>query len=175
MLCLIHNSAIMNNHINKVYELPDFESMIACETIPEEECAVTIPNGNSKDDIRIREKLIRDYYRRWKEQHPEQKMLNIHLNDYINVRMISIIETSEHAAKNYLSTLAILQLDAILTNAQVRSVVNTDPKSKNQNKFEKIIIMEYTCMGIGKVKMTVGIRRSDKEKIQYCITAMDTI
>lgn len=165
----------MNKHINIEYKLPDFESMIVSEPSYEEVGSIVIPNGNTKDDISCREKIIRDFYRRWKELYPEQKMFNIHLNDFINVRMISIVETSEHASKSYLSTLAILQLDAILTNAKVKSVVNSDPKSKNQNKFEKMIIMEYVCNGIGKVKMTVGIRRSDKEKVQYCITAMNTI
>ena len=33
--------------------------------------------------------------------------------------------------------------------------------------------MEYVCAGIGRVKMTVGVRRKDKIKVQYCITAID--
>jgi hypothetical protein len=41
-------------------------------------------------------------------------------------------------------------------------------------KFESILIMEYVCPGIGRVKMTVGIKRSDKSKVQYCIAAIDT-
>ncbi len=32
--------------------------------------------------------------------------------------MVSIVETSEHAAKSHLSTLAVLQLDSILTGAK---------------------------------------------------------
>ena len=43
----------------------------------------------------------------------------------------------------------------------------------NQKQFEKIIIMQYECVGIGVVKMTVGIRRRTQEKVQYCITALD--
>lgn len=30
--------------------------------------------------------------------------------------------------------------------------------------------MGYQCVGIGTIKMTVGIKRSNKEKVQYCIT-----
>ena len=38
--------------------------------------------------------------------------------------------------------------------------------------FEKIIIMEYDLVGIGTIKMTVGVRRRTREKVQYCITAI---
>ena len=43
----------------------------------------------------------------------------------------------------------------------------------NQKPFEKMIVMNYDCPCIGKVKMTVGIRRRTHEKVQYCITAME--
>ena len=45
----------------------------------------------------------------------------------------------------------------------------------DQKPFEKMMIMEYELNGIGKVKMTVGIRRRTKEKVQYCITAISSI
>ena len=88
--------------------------------------------------------------------------------------MVSIVETSEHAAKSYLSTLAVLQLDAILTNARKVSVRKAKPDNKNQKPFERILIMEYESPGIGKIKMTVGVRRRTYEKVQYCITALQT-
>ena len=47
--------------------------------------------------------------------------------------------------------------------------------NKNQKPFERIMIMEYELIGIGKVKMTVGIRRRTHEKVQYCITAISNI
>ena len=43
----------------------------------------------------------------------------------------------------------------------------------NQKPLEKNIVMAYDCPGIGKVKMTVGVRRRTHEKVQYCITAME--
>ena len=89
--------------------------------------------------------------------------------------MVSIVETSEHAAKSYLSTLAVLQLDAILTGAIKISIKKTKVGNKNQKPFERMMIMEYELTGIGKVKMTVGIRRRTKEKVQYCITAINSI
>ena len=72
-----------------------------------------IPEGNTLEEIRKREQIIRDFYKKWKEQNPSQRKFNLSLKEYINIRMVSIVETSEHAAKNYLSTLAVLQLDAI--------------------------------------------------------------
>lgn len=131
-----------------------------------------LPQGNSKEDIKAREKIIRDFYREWKSANEGQRVYNIDLQDYINIRMVSIVETCEHAAKTYLSTLAVLQLDAILTHAKKNAVVKSDPKSKNQNKFESMILMEYTYAGIGRIKLTVGIKRSNKEKVMYCITAL---
>lgn len=134
---------------------------------------VAIPQGNTKEEFRQRERIIHDFYRDWKLSNPSQRKHNLHLKDYINIRMVSTIETSEHAAKSYLSTLAVLQLDAILVGARKVSVKKTKEGNKNQRPFEKIMIMEYDLVGIGKIKMTVGIRRRTREKIQYCITAIE--
>jgi hypothetical protein len=86
--------------------------------------------------------------------------------------MVSIVETSEHASKSYLSTLAVLQLDAILVGAKKISIKKVKPNNKNQQPFERMMIMEYELVGIGTVKMTVGVRRRTQEKVQYCITAI---
>lgn len=131
-----------------------------------------IPQGNTLDDIKERANIIRSYYREWKERNPSQRKYNISLKEYINIRMVSIVETSEHAAKSFLSTLAVLQLDAILTGARKVSVKKTKDGNKNQKPFERMMIMEYELVGIGRMKMTVGVRRRTKEKVQYCITAI---
>ncbi|MBQ7946349.1 MAG: hypothetical protein IJ280_06515 [Bacteroidales bacterium] len=133
---------------------------------------IIIPKGNSKDDIRQRELIIRQFYQKWKVENPSQRKFNLSLKDFINIRMISIVETSEHAAKRYLSTLAVLQLDAILTGAQTVAITRPKKGNKNQQSFERMMIMAYHLPGIGMVKMTVGIRRLSKEKVQYCITAI---
>ena len=65
----------------------------------------------------------------------------------------------------------MLQLDAILTNSKHVSTVRSKDNG-NQKPFEKMIIMKYDCVGIGVVKMTVGVRRRTHEKVQYCITAL---
>ena len=133
-----------------------------------------IPQGNSLEEIKTREKIIRDYYREWKERNPTQRKFNLSLKEFINIRMVSIIETSEHASKSYLSTLSVLQLDSILVGAKKVSIKKTKPGNKNQKPFERILIMEYKLTGIGTVKMTVGVRKRTREKVQYCITAIDS-
>ena len=52
---------------------------------------------------------------------------------------------------------------------------NSVESIKNQKPFERMMIMEYDVAFIGKVKMTVGIRRRTHEKVQYCITAIQSI
>lgn len=131
-----------------------------------------IPEGNTLDEIKERERIIREFYREWKERNPLQRKYNLALKEYINIRMVSIVETSEHAAKSYLSTLAVLQLDAVLVGAKKISIKKVKPNNKNQQPFERMMIMEYELVGIGTVKMTVGVRRRTQEKVQYCITAI---
>ena len=92
-----------------------------------------IPEGNTLDEIKERERIIREFYREWKEKNPLQRKYNLALKEYINIRMVSIVETSEHAAKSYLSTLAVLQLDAILVGAKKVSIKKT--KTNNISFF----------------------------------------
>ena len=132
-----------------------------------------IPTGSSVDAMRLRQKLIHTFYTSWKMKNPEQRLYNIDLRDYINIRYISIEETAAHASLSYLSTLAVLQLDAILVNSKIIKKVPSKHNNKNQSQFESMLIMHYDCVGVGKIKMTVGVRRSDKKKVQYCITAMN--
>ena len=57
-----------------------------------------IPEDNSIESIKVRERIIREFYREWKEKNPSQRKFNLSLKEYINIRMVSIVETSEHAA-----------------------------------------------------------------------------
>lgn len=133
---------------------------------------ITIPAGNSLDDILSRKKIIANFYREWKNANPSLRRYNLSLKEYINIRFVSITETCTHACRSYLSTLAVLQLDAILTYARKTGTVPTKLNG-NQKPFEKMIVMQHVCPGIGKVKMTVGVRRGNHEKIQYCITTIN--
>ena len=153
-------------------EEPDLKEI---PLVPEEELIVEddIPTGNTSEDKRTRQNLIFTFYENWKRRNPEQKKYNIALKDDINIRAVSLDETAAQASLTYLSTLAVLQLDAILTNAWLVKTVPSKQDSKNQRSFERMLIMEYVCTGVGRVKMTVGVRRSDRKKVQYCITAID--
>lgn len=123
------------------------------------------PKGRSKDDIKVREKLIKDYYAQWISEHPDKKVWNHSLCAFIHVKFLSINETYEKAARSYESTLAVFQLTKILEKAIAIKDKHTNHKTNNQKQFEKLIVMKY-----GKVKLTVGLQRSTQEFVQYCIT-----
>ena len=135
---------------------------------------IEVPMGNSKDDVENRKQIILDFYKNWKQENPSQRKYNISLKDFVNIRNVSIAETSYRASKTYLSTLAVLQLDAILTTAKKIKIVNAKTNNKNQKPFNKMILMECNLPGIGAVKLIVGIKRKSFEKVQYCITAIGT-
>ena len=146
------------------YEFDEFA--VYGEILPED-----VPMGDSLADVEARRSIISKFYHYWKLCNPSQRRFNLSLNEYINIRFVSITETCAHASRSYLSTLAVLQLDAILTNSKHVSTVRSKDNG-NQKPFEKMIIMKYDCVGIGVVKMTVGVRRRTHEKVQYCITAL---
>lgn len=132
-----------------------------------------IPDGNTIEDFKQRAKVIRNFYRLWKLKHPDQKVYNHSLKADINIRNISITETSNKAAKSYLSTLAVLQLDVILMAAKKVRVVKPKVGVENQKTFKEMILMECDLVSIGKVKLTVGVHKKSSLKIQYCITAIN--
>ena len=78
----------------------------------------TIPHGNTQEEIEQRQIIILQFYREWKAANPTQRVYNNALKDFINIRKVSISETARHAAKTYLSTLAVMQLDGILACAK---------------------------------------------------------
>lgn len=170
-----------------VMDVP-FEMLIGCIEEPdlteiplvpfeEEEGMFTeddIPTGDSTEERRCRQKIILSFYHDWKKRNPEAKKYNFNLKDDINIRYVSLEETAGQASMTYLSTLAVLQLDAILTNAVLVETTPANPKKKNQKGFKSMLRMSYNCPGIGLVKMMVGVKQSDKTKVQYCITAIDT-
>ena len=135
---------------------------------------IEVPNGESKEDFKIRKQIIWQFYQDWKKMNPSLKRYNLDLKDYINIRFVSIDETSHQAAKNYLSTLAVLQLDSVLTLAKKYRTVKAKPNDKNQKQFNKLLWMKYDLPGVGEVKLMVGIVRRTKDKVQYCITVIRT-
>ena len=130
--------------------------------------------GDTLEDKKARKKFIKEFYKVWGTLNPTKQIFNKSLNENIIVKHISVEETSGQASIKYKSTLAILFLSEILENATKKGIPrNADPVKDNQKRFEKIIIMEYLKSEFGKVKLTVGVKRGTKEKVQYCITAIE--
>ena len=134
-----------------------------------------IPTGDSVEDRRKRQKLIQTFYAHWKGMNPERRVFNDSLQDYIYVKYISIQETAGHAALTYLSTLAVLQLSAILRESVLERELAPKQDTANQKQFQKMLQMRHNLPGIGRVKLLVGVKRSDKMKLQYCITAIEPV
>ena len=126
---------------------------------------VNIPSGNSREEIVTRDKAIKDFYASWNAEHPDKKMWNEDLQDYINVRFLSIEETSEKAARQYASTKAVFRLSELLTTARKVAEVDVKKGTKNQKPFVKMLIMQ-----LDNIKMTVGVQKSGN-LVQYCITS----
>ena len=133
-----------------------------------------ITTGDTKEDKKQRKQFIMDFYKKWETENPEKKIFNKSLKDFVNVKHISVKETAGQASHRYISTWAITFLTEILENAvQKGSPQNTNSQKDNQKGFEKIIIMEHNKKEFGTIKLTVGIKRGTKEKVQYCITAIE--
>ncbi len=134
-----------------------------------------VPVGDSAEDRRKRQEIIKQFYFHWKKQNPELYRYNLDLQENVYINHTSLVETAGRASLTYLSTLAVLQLDAILQNAKISFVDKPKTGNKQQSKFEKMLGMEYSCPGIGDVLLMVGVRKRDKMKIQYCITALTPV
>ena len=132
-----------------------------------------IPQGQTKEDMQIRKKLIKDFYAVWNAANPTKCVFNINLQDFINVRFLSMQETSLIAALSYKSTLAVTCLSEILEKAAVRARTKPKPNNQNQKRFSEIIIMNYFKEEVGNIKLTVGVLKGSKQKVQYCITAIE--
>ena len=140
---------------------------------PKQITAEMIPQGNSPEAMKDRQRLILQFYTWWGYNHPSKKIFNSALQEDIFVSYRSKQETSRHAAKKYESSLAILHLDEILAGAVPILSSNADPGTKSQSRYERIILMKYVCADIGTVKMTVGVFKKTHKKEQYCITVIE--
>lgn len=124
-----------------------------------------IPRGSSREDIKARKQIIKDFYAAWIAQHPEKKVWNKSLKAYVYVKFQSINETVGHASGTYESTVAIMRLTEILENAKVEFSKPKKQGDKNKKMFSKILILTH-----GSIKLTVGKQKNTGEYIQYCIT-----
>jgi hypothetical protein len=133
-----------------------------------------IATGNTPEDLKSRKRFISNFYANWVMANPTKHIYNISLGSFIEVKFLSIQETASRAAIRYKSTLAVTYLTEILEKA-VRKGNPQEPKKDNekQKRFSKIFILEYEKEKFGKIKLTVGELRGSKQKVQYCITAIE--
>ena len=138
------------------------------------------PVGSEKEDYRARKKFIVNFYANWIAINTTKHVFNKSLNSFIEVKHLSINETAGKAAYNYKSTLAVTFLTEVLENAKAKKDKKGDllfekpkEKVKNQERFSKIFTMYYEKSEFGKIKLTVGELRGSKQRVQYCITAIE--
>ena len=138
------------------------------------------PIGTEKEDYQARKKFIVGFYSDWIAANTSKHIFNKSLNNFIEVKHLSINETAGKAAYNYKSTLAVTFLTEILENAKASkdkngSLIFEKPKegAKKQKRFSKMFIMYYEKPTFGKIKLTVGELRGSGQRVQYCITAIE--
>ena len=132
-----------------------------------------IPQGRTREEIQLREKIIKNFYVAWNTSNPEKRIYNVNLRAFIHVKFLSFQETVEKASRSYKSTLAVTYLTEILELATVVNYTKPKEGNKKQSRFSEIIIMQYNKANFGKIKLTVGVLRGSSQKIQYCITAIE--
>ena len=135
---------------------------------------IEIPKGTTLYEVKVRKKIIRDFYATWNAANPTKQVYNTHLKEFISVRFLSINETAEIASRRYISTFAITHyFTEILELAEEKRRTKPKPDNDNQKRFSEIIALEYSKKEFGIIKLTVGVLKGSKQHIQYCITAIE--
>lgn len=130
-----------------------------------------IPMGGSQEEKLIRRKKIHDFLQTWRATHADSpRVFNIELQEYIKISQVFLLESVAHSAIQYKSTKAVLMMEEVMKNARKVAMTNVKEGNKNQKPFTKMMVMQYTSSELGKVKMTVGIRKRTLENVQYSIT-----
>ena len=137
---------------------------------PMENNGITIPAGTRKEDIKAREKIIKDFYAKWISEHPDKKIWNEDLQDYICVKYQPINETYNKAARRHESILAVFRLTEVLEKAVLKEKRQTKPGDKNQKPYSKLLILLYDG-----IKLTAGVQKPTQEKVQYYLTALGSV
>lgn len=130
-----------------------------------------IPMGGSQEEKLIRREMIHKFLQTWRATHADSpRVFNLELQEYIKISQVFLLESVAHSAVQYKSTKALLMMEEVMKNARKVTLTNVKEGNKNQKPFAKMMIMQYTSPELGKVKMTVGIRKRTSENVQYSIT-----
>lgn len=123
-----------------------------------------IPRGNSREEIKARRQIIKDFYAAWIAEHPDKKVWNQSLHAYIHVKFQSINETAGHAALSYKSTFAVLNLNEVLKEAVITEKRTPKYNDKNQKPYSTMILMRWKSY-----RLIVGLQKSCNEYVQYYV------
>ena len=130
-----------------------------------------IPMGNSQEEKHIRRNIIHEFIQQWRANHKDTPFVfNENLNENIKINQLFLIESVSHAIGTYKSTKAALRFEEVMSKAQKIGLTKVKEGNSNQKPFQQMLVMRYTSEDLGDVKMTVGIRKVTKEKVQYSIT-----
>ena len=127
--------------------------------------------GNSQEEKHIRRNIIHEFIQQWRANHKDTPFVfNENLNENIKINQLFLIESVSHAIGTYKSTKAALRFEEVMSKAQKIGLTKVKEGNSNQKPFQQMLVMRYTSEDLGDVKMTVGIRKVTKEKVQYSIT-----
>lgn len=134
----------------------------------------------SQDIIKVRKKIIQDFWKEIKALYPDaqdRKVHNIALDEDIYLVYRTFEEAYTHSVKSNESTEAFLRLEEVLKNARPVTRVSVKPGDSNQKDYLYMLIMTYEYENIGRLKITVGIRKKVNTegihlKDAYAITAL---
>lgn len=124
-----------------------------------------IPRGNSREDIKARRQIIKDFYANWIAEHPEKKVYNESLKADIHVKYQSINEALGLAPRTYEATVAQTHLSDILANAVLFEKRPPKYGDKNQKGFSKMLFLRWKTS-----RVLVGLQRTTDEYVLYYIS-----
>ena len=130
-----------------------------------------IPMGQSAQETAQRRQIVKDFIQQWRANHPDPRIWNEELKDYIKINQVFLIEAVGHSANRYASTKAIFQMETIMAEAKMEARTKVKEGDKNQKPFQYMLVLSYQIKGIGRAKLTVGVRLRTHEKVAYDITA----
>lgn len=130
-----------------------------------------IPMGGSQEEKLIRRDIIHQFLQTWRGSHSDSpRVFNVELQEYIKISQVFLLESVAHSAVQYKSTKAVLMMEEVMKNARKVALTNVKEGNNNQKPFVKMMVMQYNSPELGKVKMTVGVRKRTLENVQYSIT-----
>lgn len=126
---------------------------------------IEIPRGNSREDIKSRRQIIKDFYAKWIAEHPEKQIWNPSLKANIHVKFTSINEACGHAPRSVEATIAQLHLSKILAEATLLDDWPPKYGDKNQKAFSRIYLLRWHGS-----RVLVGFQKATSEYVLYYIS-----